>query len=292
MDKKNNIILVTGATGNQGGAVARHLLKNGYKIRVMTRKPQDDKAGVFKALSAEVVKGDLDDAKSLELALEGAWGAYAVQNTWEAGVEREEEQGKRFAELARKKGVTHFVYSSVGGADRKSGIPHFENKWRIEQAVRGLKFPSYTILRPVFFMDNFTSPWFLPGLLEGKLAVGLKPETKLQMIAVDDIGKFGLIAFEQHEKMNGVELDIAGDEHTMPETANILGRAMGKRIDFVKVPIEEVRKWSADYALMLEWFDRVGYNADIPALAKKYGIGLAKLDEWAIRVDWQAKKAA
>jgi uncharacterized protein YbjT (DUF2867 family) len=292
MDKKNNIILVTGATGNQGGAVARHLLKNGYKIRVMTRKPQDDKAGVFKALGAEVVKGDLDDAKSLELALEGAWGAYAVQNTWEAGVEREEEQGKRFAEVARKKGIEHFVYSSVGGANRNTGIPHFENKWRIEQAVRGLKFPSYTILRPVFFMDNFTSPWFLPGLLEGKLAVGLKPETKLQMIAVDDIGKFGLIAFEQHEKMNGVELDIAGDEHTMPETAKILGRAMGKRIDFVKVPIEEVRKWSADYALMLEWFDRVGYNADIPALAKKYGIGLAKLDEWAIRVDWQAKKAA
>jgi uncharacterized protein YbjT (DUF2867 family) len=283
---------VTGATGNRGGAVARHLLKNGYKIRVMTRKPQDDKAGVFKALGAEVVKGDLDDAKSLELALEGAWGAYAVQNTWEAGVEREEEQGKRFAEVARKKGIEHFVYSSVGGANRNTGIPHFENKWRIEQAVRGLKFPSYTILRPVFFMDNFTSPWFLPGLLEGKLAVGLKPETKLQMIAVDDIGKFGLIAFEQHEKMNGVELDIAGDEHTMPETAKILGRAMGKRIDFVKVPIEEVRKWSADYALMLEWFDRVGYNADIPALAKKYGIGLAKLDEWAIRVDWQAKKAA
>jgi uncharacterized protein YbjT (DUF2867 family) len=292
MDKKKNIILVTGATGNQGGAVARHLLKNGYKIRVMTRKPQDEKAGVFKALGAEVVKGDLDDAKSLELALEGAWGAYAVQNTWEAGVEREEEQGKRFAELARKKGVSHFVYSSVGGADRKSGVPHFENKWRIEQAVRGLKFPSYTILRPVFFMDNFTSPWFLPGLLEGKLAVGLKPETKLQMIAVDDIGKFGLIAFEQYEKMNGIELDIAGDEHTMPETAKILGRAMGKSIDFVKVPIEEVRKWSADYALMLEWFDRVGYNADIPALAKKYGIGLTKLDEWALRVDWQAKKAA
>ena len=292
MDKKNNIILVTGATGNQGGAVARHLLKNGYKIRVMTRKPQDEKAGVFKALGAEVVKGDLDDAKSLELALEGAWGAYAVQNTWEAGVEREEEQGKRFAELARKKGVTHFVYSSVGGANRQSGVPHFENKWRIEQTVRGLKFPSYTILRPVFFMDNFTSPWFVPGLLEGKLAVGMKPDTKLQMIAVNDIGKFGLLAFEQHEKMNGVALDIAGDEHTMPETAKILGRAMGKRIDFVKVPIEEVRKGSADYALMLEWFDRVGYNADIPALAKKYGIGLTTLDEWALHVDWQAKKAA
>lgn len=292
MDKKKYTILVTGATGNQGGAVARHLLKSGYKIRVMTRKPQDAKAGMYKALGAEVIQGDLDDPKSLERALEGAWGAYAVQNTWEAGVEREEEQGKRFAELARKKGVTHFVYSSVGGANRNTGIPHFENKWRIEQTVRDLKFPSYTILRPVFFMDNFLSPWFLPGLQEGKLAVGLKPETKLQMIAVDDIGKFGLKAFEEYEKMNGAELEIAGDQHTMPETAGILGRAMGKRIEFVEVPIEEVRKWSADYAVMLEWFDRVGYSGDIPALAKKYDIRLTSLDEWARRADWLAKKAA
>lgn len=292
MDKNNDIILVTGATGNQGGAVALYLLKSGYKVRAMTRKPQVEKAGILKNLGAEVVQGDFDDAKSLELAIEGVWGVFSVQNTWEAGVEREEEQGKRFAEIAKKKGIFHFVYSSVGSAHRSTGIPHFENKWRIEQTVRALGFPSYTIIRPVFFMENFLSPWFLPGLLEGKLMMGIKPETTLQMIAVDDIGKYGLMAFERQEKMNGVEFDIAGDKHTMPETAAILSRETGTKIEFVEVPKEDVRKFSEDYAIMLEWFDRVGYNVDIPELATKYGIRPTALTGWAGQVDWKLKKAA
>jgi uncharacterized protein YbjT (DUF2867 family) len=291
MNKKKDIILVTGATGHQGGAVVRHLLDRGYKVRAMTRHPESNNAGTLKKLGAELVKGDFDDPKSLDRALDGAWGAYSVQNTWEAGVVREEEQGKHFAGLARKKDIAHFVYSSVGSAHRSTGIPHFDNKWRIEQAVRSLKFPSYTIIRPVFFMENFTLPWFLPGLMEGMLLIGIRPETVLQMIAVDDIGKFGLMAFEHHEEMNGVELDIAGDQRTMPETAEILSGKIGKKIQYVEVPKEDVRKWSTDFAIMLEWFDRVGYNVDIPALEKKYGVRLTKLSEWAGKVKWPAPAA-
>lgn len=285
MDKQK-VILVTGATGQQGGAVASNLLSKGYKVRALTRKPEGEKALALAARGAEIVRGDLNDPQSLERALAGVWGAFAVQNTWEAGVAGEEEQGKRFAELARKKGVQHFVYTSVGSAHRQTGIPHFDNKWRIEQTVRALKFPSYTILRPVFFMENLVSPWFKPGIQQGKLMIGLKPSTLLQMIAVDDIGKFGLRAFERQEEMNGVELDLAGDQHTMPETAEVLSKATGKKIEFVQVPIEEVRKFSEDYAIMLEWFDRVGYNVDISALATKYGIRLTTLTEWARRADW------
>lgn len=285
MDKQN-VILVTGATGQQGGAVASNLLSKGYQVRALTRKPEGEKAQALAARGAEIVRGDLNDPPSLERALAGVWGAFAVQNTWEAGVAGEEEQGKRFAELARKKGVQHFVYTSVGSAHRQTGIPHFDNKWRIEQTVRALKFPSYTILRPVFFMDNFVSPWFKPGIQQGKLMIGLKPSTLLQMIAVDDIGKFGLRAFERQEEMNGVELDLAGDQHTMPETAEVLSKTTGKKIEFVQVPIEEVRKFSEDFAIMLEWLDRLGYNADVAALASKYGIRLTTLTEWARRADW------
>lgn len=281
MIKGNDLILITGATGQQGGAVARELLSRGHKVRAMTRKPEGDAAQALKKLGADVMSGDLDDPKSIEAVLTGAWGVFAVQNTWEAGVEKEEEQGKRFAELARKKGVSHFVYTSVGSAQRNTGIPHFENKWRIEETIRRLGYPSYTILRPVFFMENFLSPWLKPGLDQGKLMIGLQPTTRLQMIAVEDIGKFGLRAFEEHEKMNRKEIDLAGDERSMPETAEILGRAMGKKIEFVPVPIAEVRKFSEDYALMLEWFDRVGYNANIPGLAKDYGIRLTTFPEWA-----------
>jgi uncharacterized protein YbjT (DUF2867 family) len=281
MNKSTDIILVTGATGNQGGAVARHLLSKGYKVRAMTRKLQGDKAREISALGAELVQADYDEPGSLEKALEGVWGVFAVQNTWEAGVVREEEQGKLLAELARKKGITHFVYSSVGSAHRATGVPHFDNKYRIEQKVRSLGFPSWAILRPVFFMDNFLSPWFKPGLTEGKLMIGIKPDTRLQMIAVDDIGRFGLLAFEQHEKMNGVELDIAGDEMTMPEAAAILSGAMGREVRYVEASKDEVRRASEDYATMLEWFDVVGYNVDIPALEKRYGLRLTKFREWA-----------
>ena len=134
---KSNLILVTGATGQQGGAVARELLAKGAKVRAMTRHPESPKAIELKKLGAEIVQGDLDDAASLERALKGVWGAFAVQNTWEAGVEREEEQGKRFAELAKKAGVHHFVYASVQSADKKTGIPHFDNKARVEETVHG-----------------------------------------------------------------------------------------------------------------------------------------------------------
>ncbi len=287
MNKARDIILVTGATGNQGGAIARQLLSKGYRVRAMTRNPQSEKSRALAVLGAEVVSGEFDDPASLERALEGVWGAYSVQNTWEAGVAREEEQGKLFAEVARKKAVSHFVYSSVGSAQRQTEIPHFDNKWRIEEKIRSLAFPSYTILRPAFFMDNFASPWFKPGLLEGKLKIALKPGTVLQMNSVEDIGKFGLLAFENHEKMNGVELDFAGDQLTMPETAAIIGKAMGKQIIFERPPIEEVRKWSEDFAVMLEWFDRVGYCADIAALEKNYGVKLVKFSDWATKADWK-----
>ena len=286
MQKGTDVILVTGATGNQGNAVARQLLANGHKVRAMTRRPEGAAAQAVGSLGAEVVQGDFDDSASLERALDGAWGVFAVQNTWEAGVEKEEEQGKRLAELARKVGVTHFVYTSVGSADRATGIPHFDNKWRIEEAVRRLGFPSHTILRPVFFMENWTSPWFKPGLDEGKLMIGLKPETVLQMISVADIGKYGLIAFEQHDKLDGEAIDIAGDAKTMPETAGILGKAMGKSVTFVQVPIEEVRKSSEDLAIMLEWFDRVGYDVGIASLEKRFGVRPTSLAEWAGTVSW------
>lgn len=286
MNVDKDLILVTGATGKQGGAVARELLARGHAVRAMTRKPDSDGAKAIAKLGATVARGDLDDPSSLSRALDGAWGVFAVQNTWEAGVEREETQGKRMAELAKEAGVTHYVYTSVGSAHRKTGIPHFDNKWRVEETVRGLRFPSYVILRPVFFMENFLTPWFKPGIDQGKLMMGTEPKTALQMIAVRDIGKFGLLAFERHAELNGHAIDLAGDVHTMPETAQILSKATDQTVTFQQVPIAEVRKFSEDYALMLQWFDRVGYDVDIPALEKQYGVKVLKLADWAATQNW------
>jgi uncharacterized protein YbjT (DUF2867 family) len=284
-DKKT--VLVTGATGQQGGAVANELLSGGrYRVRAMTRKPDSEKALSLKSRGAEVVQGDLNDETSLKKAMQDAWGVFAVQNTWEAGVEGEEEQGHRQARAAKDVGVQHYVYTSVGSADRKTGIPHFENKWRIEGTVRSLGFPSHVILRPVFFMENLSSPWFKPAIDQGQLAMAVRPETRLQMIAVEDVGKYGSWAFEQHEKLNRREIDIAGDELTMPETARVLSQATGHPVAFAPPPIEAVRQGSEDFAAMLEWFDRVGYDADIAAHSAESGIRPTKFAEWAPRQKW------
>jgi uncharacterized protein YbjT (DUF2867 family) len=286
MRKGKDSILVTGATGQQGGAVARELLSAGHKVRAMTRKPDSPAARAVAALGAEVVRGDLDDAASLRPALDGAWGTFAVQNTWEAGVAKEEEQGKRFAEAARQAGIQHYVYTSVGSAHRKTGIPHFDNKSRVEQRVRELGFPSWVILRPVFFMENLLSPWFKPAIDQGQLTVGIKPATKLQMIAVADIGQYGKGAFERHEQLAGKAFDLAGDELTMPQTAAIIGKVAGRPVKHVPTPIGEVRKASEDYAIMLEWFDAVGYDADIAGMAKEFGVKPTTFAEWASRAAW------
>jgi uncharacterized protein YbjT (DUF2867 family) len=272
------LILVTGATGKQGGATIRHLAKRGgFELRAMTRKPDSDAAKAVAKLGAEVVAGDLDDAASLGRALDGAWGVFAVQNTWEAGVEKEEEQGKRIARLAREKGVQHYVYASVGSAHRKTGIPHFDNKFRVEETVKELGFPSHAIIRPVFFMENLMSPWFLNG---DKLVTALAPTTKLQMIASDCVGKFEADAFVRADKWKNVDVDVAGDSLTMVETAAAMSAALGRTITFQQIPIAAVRQNSDDFAKMLEWFDAVGYSADYRSHEAKWGIKPRTLAEW------------
>jgi len=276
----NRTILITGVTGKQGGAVAKALQGTGFHLRGLTRTPDSQRAAALARNGIDIVKGDLDDEATLRPALIGAWGVFSVQNAGEAGVEREEAQGKRLAKLAREAGVEHFVYTSVGSAHKKTGIPHFDNKWRIEETVRDLRFPSHVILRPVFFMENLVEPFSLQG---STLAWALGPGTKLQMIAVDDIGWFGARAFADAAALNRREIDLAGDVRTLQEAAEILTDALGRPIVFAQTPIEQVRQYSKEMALMLEWFERVGYSADIAGLEREFGRALTKLPDWARR---------
>ncbi len=152
MAAQKKVFLVTGATGQQGGAVAQSLLGQGQKIRVLT--PNPDKAAKLAKAGAEVVKGDLTDSGSLERALQGVSGVFAMSTFLEAGMDAEVRQGIAPADAAKKANVLQYVYTSVGGADRNSGVPHFETKWTVEQHIRQLGLPA-TILRPVWFMENF-----------------------------------------------------------------------------------------------------------------------------------------
>src|SRR5690349_13022499 len=192
----DKVVLVTGATGRQGGGVVRHLLSKGWKLRALSRKPDSAAARSLASQGLEVVQGDLEDSASLERAARGVYGIYSVQDFWTVGAKREVQQGKNLADVAKKAGVEHFVYSSVGGAERNSGIGHWATKWEIEQYIRKLGLPA-TMIRPVSFMEDYYIEQVEIGILQGKLMDGVRADKPYQTIAVDDIGAFVALAFDR-----------------------------------------------------------------------------------------------
>ena len=261
-------VLVTGATGNQGGAVASNLLERGFQVRALTRNQNSEAAQALAEQGAEVVQGDTEDHSAMDRVLEGVYGVFSVQTFWEAGYDLEINQGKTLAEAAKAVGVEHFVYSSVGSAHRETGIPHFDSKWEIEEHVRELGLP-YTILRPVFFMQNWEM--MRDPILEGTLPQPLDPDKPLQHVAVEDIGAFTALAFEHPDEWIGREVDLAGDEQTMPQMAETFSRVTGKEIDYYQVPWDQFEEqMGEEYAVMYRWFNDVGYEADIAALRQEY----------------------
>jgi uncharacterized protein YbjT (DUF2867 family) len=264
MSHSDKTILVFGATGQQGGAVARHLRARGWHVRALVRDPHQASAQALEDQGVELVQGDLDQPASLRAAMKGVYGVFSVQTPFTpGGVEAEERQGKAVADAAKATGVSHFVYSSVGGAERETGIAHFESKWRIEQYIRTLDLP-VTILRPVFFMDNFLR-YGMATQEEGTVTItmALQPETALQFIAADDIGAFAALVFEQKEKFLGKEIEIAGDELTPSEIAETFQRVTGKQTRFVELPVEQLRSFDPESGNMFAWFNESGYQADL-----------------------------
>lgn len=285
-------VLVTGATGHQGGAVAHHLLRrDGFQVRAMTRNPKNSAALELSEQGADVVQGDLDNRSSLDRALEGVHGVFSVQNFWETGYQREIDQGVRLADAARAAGVEHFVYSSVGSAHRNTGLEHFESKWRIENHIRQAGLP-HTIFRPVFFMDNWESPMLRNGILAGTLAQPLSPHRPFQQVAVDDIGAFAALAFEHGAEWLGRALDLAGDETTLPEIAATFSRVIGRPVAYYQVPWDGFRQAAGEeYYTMYRWFEEVGYDADVAALRLIHP-ALTTLEQYLRGTGWKGARTA
>lgn len=281
-------VLVTGATGQQGGRLARVLLEKGHTVRALTRHPESAAARELAALGAEPVAGDFDVPASIEKAARGADAMFLVSTPFEAGPEVETRQGIMAADAAKAAGVRHLVYSSVASADQRTGIPHFDSKFRVEEHIRGLGIP-YTIVGPVYFMENLFSPQNLKNLRNGEFAMALPASRSLQQIALEDIARFDALVLERPEEFRGVRIDIASDELTGAALAETVSRHAGRRVRYVETPINEVRAWSEDFALMLEWFDRVGYSVDIGRLRRDYPeVGWHTFEDWAREQDWSA----
>ena len=280
------IIAVTGATGQQGGKVAKRLLAQGWKVRALTRDVNKPAAQELAAAGAEMVAGDMDSRAELEAAFKGVYGVFSVQNFWlpTVGYEGEIRQGKAVADAARAAGVKHLVYSSVGAAQRGMGQKHFESKWIIEQYIQSLKLP-YTILRPVAFMENYnwTRAYILRGIFQG---FGLRPGKPLQIVATDDIGAFAELAFANPEQYLGKTIELAGDELTETQIAEVFTKVICRPVKAAGPQNPSGAAPTEEQVAMFNFFNGVGYDADIASLRASYP-ALQNLEQFLRRNGWE-----
>ncbi|TDC87256.1 NmrA/HSCARG family protein [Actinomadura sp. 7K507] len=273
-------VLVTGATGRQGGATAARLLDDGWRVRALVRDPASPAARGLAAAGAEPHRGDLDDPEGLKAAMTGVHGVFAVTPDDLDG-RREVRRGRNLADAAAAAGIGHLVFASVGGAERGTGVPYWETKWVIEQHIAALGLPA-TVLRPVRFMENHTIPGLPLGGIspDGVLRHLFPPDAPVQLVAVTDIGAFAALAFADPAAYLGQALELAGDELTPDATVRLIGKHLGRRMTYQQVTDEEGDLLKEGARAITD--PRGVWRADVPELRRRHP-GMLDLPTWLDR---------
>jgi len=278
-------VVVTGSTGKQGGAVARALLERGHKVRAVTRDPNSSQAKSLASAGATLFASSLEDTAAITKALEGATSLFAMTTPF-GGTEAEIRQGVATADAATAAGV-HLVFTSVGSANRQTGVPHFDSKSEVEQHIAKVGVRA-TILAPVAFMENL---YFIKEqLAKGIYAAALPPARAFAQVAVADIGAVAVRVLEDAGRFTGKRFDLAGDELTGNDAMAILARVTGRNFTYYQVPLDVVRqRMGEDAVKMYEWFDRVGFAVDRAALRREFpDVTFHDFESWAKTQDWSA----
>ena len=278
-------VVVTGSTGKQGGAVARGLLERGHKVRAVTRDPNTSQAKLLANAGATLVAASLEDTAAVMKALEGATSLFAMTMP-SGGTDAERQQGIALADTAKAAGV-HLVFTSVGSANRQTGIPHFDSKYEVEKHIAKIGVRA-TILAPVSFMENI---YFIKEqLAKGIYASALPPTRVLAQVAVVDIGAVAVRVLENVDRFTGKRFDLASDELTGNDALAILSRVTGHPFSYFQVPLDAVRqRMGEDAVKMYEWFDRVGFTVDRTALRREFpDVAFHDFESWAKGQDWNA----
>jgi uncharacterized protein YbjT (DUF2867 family) len=276
-------VLVVGSTGTQGGAVARHLLDRGVEVLALTRNHNSERAHALAERGAEVVEADVSEKNSIEPLVEQADGVFLMTNFWEHGYDAEIRQGTNVVELADEVGVDHLVFSSVGGAERDTEIPHFDSKWEIEQEIDEHDL-SATVVRPVFFAQNFEG--FRDSIEEGTLAMGLEPHVPLQVLDIEDLGAFVVESFADPERYAGEAFELASDELPLRAMAVRFADALDVDVRAHHLSIDDVREnQGEEFATMFEWFNEAGYEAPIDELQADHDVAFHRLEDYLER-EW------
>ena len=276
-------VLVVGSTGTQGGAVARNLLDRDFDVLALTRDASASHAHEMTELGAEVVEGDIGEKNSVEPLIEESDGVFLMTNFWEHGYDDEVEQGTNVVELVDEHGVEHLVFSSVGGAERDTGIPHFDSKFVIEELIDEHDL-SATVVRPVFFAQNLEG--FREPIEDGTLAMGLEPREPLQVLDVEDLGSFVGEIFTDPDRYRGEAYELASDELTLRAMAVRFADALGTAVRARHLSIEEVEESQGEeYAVMFEWFNDHGYQSPIDELGADHDVEFTRFEAYLDR-DW------
>ncbi|WP_433535174.1 NmrA/HSCARG family protein [Micromonospora sp. CA-249363] len=291
-------VLVIGATGKQGGATARALLDRGVAVRALVREVSTDSAQALAARGAELVKGDLDDPASLVAAAEGMDGLFSIPFPDVTNLQGDAEltRGRNVVEAARRAGVAHVVHSSVSGAgDFHRSQPgwaegrwdrqYWESKAAIDEMVRTGGFAHSTVLKPSTFMENLVGWSYLFGdWSSGTLITGFAADTRLPWVAVDDIGEAAAIAFTNPGRLDGLDVELAGDLLTMTEVAAILSEVTGRTISApVLTPQEAVERGLLP--AMVNSVERINENGSParPEITRALGLPTTDFRTWAGR---------
>jgi uncharacterized protein YbjT (DUF2867 family) len=256
-------IAVVGATGKQGGAVVDALIHEALAVRALVRDPATAAASALRDRGVDLVNGDLADPAALESLMSGVDGVFAMSTPVD-GTDVEVTAGTAIADTAARTGVPHLVFSTVGGAERNTGIAHFESKRRVEEHIESLGIHA-TFLRPVFFMENLTG--FGVTLEDGVLVVRLPlPDgIQLQMVAVRDIGRAAAAILRGGTTVEGASVEIGGDALTGTQIAAAIGDHLGLPSRYEALPLEAVASYG-DTADMFRWFaETPAYQADFAA---------------------------
>lgn len=278
-------VVVTGSTGKQGGAVARRLLERGHKVRAVTRDPNSSQAKLLANAGAALVAASLEDTVAIMKALEGATSLFAM-TVPSGGTDAETRQGIAAADAAKAAGA-HLVFTSVGSANRQTGITHFDSKYEVEKHIAKIGVRA-TVLAPVSFMENLY--FAKEQLAKGIYAVPLPPTRALAQVAVADVGAVAVRVLEDAGRFTGQRFDLASDELTGNDTAAILSRVTGRPFAYYQVPLDVIRqRMGEDAATMYEWFDRVGFAVDRAALYREFpDVAFHDFESWAKTQDWNA----
>jgi uncharacterized protein YbjT (DUF2867 family) len=239
---QKSMILVTGATGAQGGSVVRALLnENKFAIRCLTRNAASEKALALKALGAEIVEGSMDDVESLTAAMQGCYGVFGVTNFWEH-FENEYIHGKNLVDAVNRSGIQHFVFSTLPHYHKLSNgvlsVPHCDLKAALEQYARNLNLPA-TFVHVAFYYENFLD-FFPPQLgADGVYHFGFpQGDTKLAMVSVEDVGGVVVAIFNHPQEYIGRRVGIVGEDRTCAEYAATMSRILNHTISYRHIPRE------------------------------------------------------